>query len=304
MPKGDAFKWSQEDLEIVKNNYGKIQTHKIRDLLSKPRSNRGITVQARKMGVKRNLSLARRQYFCDFTYFDIPNIENSYWAGYIAADGNVKYGKQLELGCAISDREIIDNFNICTKNESPVHIKKAQKKKIIKKICNMQAQTRLHISSKEWIIALEKNWNIVSNKSLILQPPNITELNHKLAYIIGYLDGDGSASLRKLKRKTGTKLDLKVGFVAGDPTILEWIRNTLKECLPHLIWKDKVNQEDTHKFTITWSSKKAIEIHKYLKEAVDIPFKLRRKWDINYTDLEFKPLKRKNKHESKHSKST
>src|SRR5690606_13503507 len=71
-----------------------------------------------------------------------------------------------------------------------------QFKKITKSTHNIYScgknQIRYNIYSDIWFDDLYKFWNILPNKTLYLNPPNITDLNLCLSYIIGLIDGDGS----------------------------------------------------------------------------------------------------------------
>jgi len=43
--------------------------------------------------------MSNLKYECNESYFSVPNIENSYWAGFIAADGyiNDRYDSSISL---------------------------------------------------------------------------------------------------------------------------------------------------------------------------------------------------------------
>ena len=70
--------------------------------------------------------------------------------------------------------------------------------------------------------ALRDNFKIVPRKSLILQPPNL-DGNLRLAFIKGYLDGDGCIRLEK------GRLELSC---TGTFKMLCWIQQTFDEIIP------------------------------------------------------------------------
>ena len=214
-------------------------------------------------------------------YFSQPTVENCYWAGYIAADGYIhnKYNRVI-LKCASVDREILYNFQKCTKS---THTHMFEKGGLIEGFDNLkreyyrQDQYSIHINSKQIISDLKEHWNILNRKSHTLKPPNIVDTAQKLAYIIGYFDGDGWITYCKDKKRP------TIGFImgiTGNFQIVSWIREELMSLCPSLSWNDKVTSNGSV-YKIVFKHRKGRTIHQALKD-INLPFRLPRKWNINY----------------------
>ncbi len=144
-------------------------------------------------------------------YFDEPNLENSYWAGFLAADGNVDpRGNRIRLNLAEKDRSHLEKFNKCTSYGGKVYYVVRERR---------QNQVRCDYHSSRWASDL-RYWNVLPQKTLSLLPPPITG-DLALAYIVGYIDGDGSFG--RTKDKYGY---LRLTIV-GTKEVNEWIREIL-----------------------------------------------------------------------------
>lgn len=163
-----------------------------------------------------NLSRAKEH---NEKFFSVPNLLNSYWAGFIAADGTIgqaynydsyKFAlilKETDINQLIQFKKDIQAYDsdLCFIKQAHTKTKKVS--------CKVGVYLTL---TKEEIDDLAK-WGIIKNKTLILEPPTLDlTYEQKLAYIKGYIDGDGSIS------KNGTCT------VLGTKNLLSWIKNTLK----------------------------------------------------------------------------
>lgn len=142
-------------------------------------------------------------------FFAKPNLTNSYWAGFIAADG------------CVSDRSKTKILQLRLNKIDINHLRCF--KKYLKSDCHIGVYSdnscSLHISSDELTKDLLKNFNITPRKSLTLKfPQNLTE-KQKLAFIVGYIDGDGSIY------KTRDQLSCKI---LGTKNVLTNIKKVLK----------------------------------------------------------------------------
>jgi hypothetical protein len=123
-----------------------------------------------------------------------------------------------------------------------------------------------------WEYKLEENWNITKRKSLTLQPPNLTKIDHIKSFIIGYFDGDGCAQLDKNKRYTWS--------VCGSEYMINWIRsfiynNILEENNKCLVFKHST----ANCYYFRKSGPDAYKIKNYFLNA-ETPWRLERKWSI------------------------
>jgi hypothetical protein len=163
---------------------------------------------------KRDCTLRKySKYRLDENVFLNDNEEVYYYAGLLAADGCLfkvsKKSKRISLTLHEKDISTLENF-----------------KKFLKFDGNILFYRKIYpyisiTGAKKLTSVLEKKFNIVENKSLIYNPPNINNLNLALAFIIGYIDGDGCI----YKSKTNNFYQL---HILGTQKMLEFICNIFK----------------------------------------------------------------------------
>jgi hypothetical protein len=199
-------------------------------------------------------------------FFNVNNltIKSCYWAGFIAADGCINTGRNSEvLSIKISNKDyhLLENFLIDTECSN----------KILK--CKGQDQSRLVIRSKQWIKDLKEVFNLGPNKSMTYTFPNLVDEELIKAFIIGYIDGDGSICF------IGKDKYLKLS-VCGTSEFLNW----MKYYIDKWIEPSKARKSITYNKKGTYNvceyvvyGKRALRVINLLKE---IPIqKLERKWN-------------------------
>ena len=123
------------------------------------------------------------------SYFSEPNLENSYWAGFIAADGCIldKQRGQLTLsiGLKSTDREhLIKLQSVIGAGGIYEH------DHYDKRVNKIRRRVDYLLPSDVICKDLMDNFNIYPRKSLTHEPPDLEgSLAH--AFIAGYIDGDG-----------------------------------------------------------------------------------------------------------------
>ena len=140
-------------------------------------------------------------------YFSIPNLKNSYWAGFIAADGCV-------LTPDVGQRRLQISLK-STDGEHLILLKSAVGAGIIREYSHGIAfrATRITVVSNKICQDLEEMFKITPRKSLTLNPPNLTgDLAH--AFIAGYIDGDGCY------KRSGNRPTV---MIRGTFAMLSWI---------------------------------------------------------------------------------
>lgn len=164
-----------------------------------------------------SIKCAERADFClrnpDFNenYFSQVEIVNSYWAGFIAADGCIykrpKSSSQLQIGLSAKDADHLKNFKIeigaGTIAES---VRRDQSGK-------GHPVAAYNLYSDKVCDDLAQNFNILPRKSLTLKPPNIHNECAR-AFIAGYIDGDGCYA------RAGNRPQI---HIAGTEMFLEWV---------------------------------------------------------------------------------
>jgi len=264
--------WTIEEINYLTKSHGYLAYQTIAEDICKTVSS--VEHKVKRLGLnKEGKKRVARLYKVNQDYFQIPNLENSCIAGFIAADGNVCTTRnRLAIELQARDSTYLENIASLF---SSAAIKTTKR-----------GYAKLSVSSWKIVYDLERNFNITPNKSLTLQHPNLEKQN-ALAFIIGNLDGDGSILVRSRKRNRIRKIDnithnLILSF-SGTSSLLEWIKLELsKYCdLTNLLVTH--SKSNLHVFTIT--GKKAITIYKLLN-AIDVP-KMERKW--NNPDLKLIP---------------
>lgn len=157
--------------------------------------------------------------FGNVSYFqNIDTEEKAYYLGYLMADGNVSiYNGQycLKLSCRIEDREIIDGFlnAIQSKNQTSICTS------------NGRQYLRVSLSSVQTVKDLIK-LGVIPRKSGFESIPNIRQdlIRH---FIRGFFDGDGTASVGKVHRRSGFTAPKKM---CRDILTLVGINATITPC--------------------------------------------------------------------------
>lgn len=200
-------------------------------------------------------------------FFEEPNLINSYWAGFIAADGCVAHhsGSSLRLSFSLqaSDKSHLMNF------QSAVGAGKIYDDAEHNK-CSF------YLYSNKICKDLEDRFGITPRKTFTLRPPDLHGEN-ALAYIAGLIDGDGSYTFN------GTRPCLSL---AGTKEILVWVNRTFE-------MNAKISPTDNI-YCMAFYGDKAIIIRSRIQE-LKIPLLDRKKyrWESLGLDLTIKNRRRK-----------
>lgn len=199
---------------------------------------------------------------CNDSYFSVPNLENSYWAGFIAADGNIHqrkalWQKKLGIGLSAVDLEHLESF-----------VSVVEYKGKISKFNNNKGKpiVSIGITSSELCGDLERNFNITPKKSLVLMPPDLGDETLIKAFIKGYIDGDGSMGIyRGFPRLT----------VIGTMQFVGWIRGCFEDFYSISLGEIKNYSRSFYTLYVTSNN-----CRKVLADLYSLPTHyLSRKWD-------------------------
>lgn len=152
-------------------------------------------------GAMRSISEAVRSKSVNHLAFASFSPESCYWAGLLAADGSI--GRtSVKLALKRSDEAHVSLF--------------ARWLGWDRSLRRDRGSIVLAVGSKPLVVDLERNFNIVARKSLVLLPPLKVPANMARHFIRGYLDGDGWIG----------STSAALGF-AGTEQMLRWIRDEL-----------------------------------------------------------------------------
>ena len=213
-------------------------------------------------------------------FFAIPTLLNSYWAGFLAADGCITSStyrdSYLSIGLSIKDKEHLELLNTTINSSYKIH-----------EYYSNCAGKKYHscklvlYRSKNIVSDLCENFNLTPKKSLTLEPPANLTNDQALAFIIGYIDGDGCIIKIPYKEYKNGKYINRVAkhytlSILGTEKFLNWIKGTLQDNFNTKIVSTVIKQKGNF-YKISISGKLGLALLKELSK-IKVP-KLERKWD-------------------------
>jgi hypothetical protein len=266
--------WTPEEDAILHVHYGKAPISQFAYLLP------GRTEDAIQLHATRYLGLNadqpamsrmvnRKRYDRDEFFFSKIHPLASYWAGFIAADGCIGSPRDgISIKQSAKDGEHLQQLNIAMGFTRPLSY-------VVPKSRGGPLFNFTVCSAQNLIADLWKNYNIGPRKSLSLTPPRHLDRENTLAFIIGYIDGDGCIRVKSDRTCTNDFLALKI---LGSPDFLSWITDVFRDMSPPG-WREAVpNPTQYHIWAYELAGRRAADILNQLL-AVDVP-SLARKWDI------------------------
>jgi hypothetical protein len=267
--------WTEEEQKRLCNGYTNFDTEEIQKRFP-TRSLVAIQIKAGRLLREKNFPRKRiHKHTVNEHFFETLSPESCYWAGFLAADGNV-FGNSVKLELQIRDRHHLERFALDTGFEGNIdNITRTFSSGIMghrSTLNKTYTYSRMRVSSKRWVNDLDVNFNITEKKSLTLKAPDIANLEHSLSYIIGYIDGDGCISFNKNSQKGCWYLS-----VMGTYDTLSFIKQTLDDLFPYennnkqasVIKKGKI-------YIYAVGGERIKRTLSYLK-LIEVP-KLQRKW--------------------------
>ena len=209
---------------------------------------------------------ARREriYKIDDNYFSNISEVNSYYAGFIAADGNInKNNSNLTITLSEKDKIFLEEFVKNLKSDYPIRHYDS----------NGFPVSSLIITSQQICSDLKEYFNVVPDKSLIYVPP-VLEQPYLDCFIMGLIDGDGTIGFSA--RKT-CKDSLYITLI-GTKDSCNLVKNRFEEILGKTT--ASLHQVDKNKNSYTYriSDKNARMVFLYFYEKYNYLPTLDRKW--------------------------
>lgn len=269
--------WSSEEIYKLKQLMGIMSFEKMTNQFSK-RTKMSLVHKADKLGLSNNYRF--RRYFFNEEFWMELNLTNCYFGGYLAADGYIDK-RSIVLSLSTKDLSVLEELKKASGYTGPIrtYFRKNYKKETLKQVSTLRINT-----IGRWMTDLEKHFNIVPAKSLILKPPRLPNDLLIFSYLIGYLDGDGWIYLNKRGKPV-------LGYVNGSYDHIRWIKSFLDKYFPEglrnesrksKIQRQKKKGKDNNCFYFVFYGSKAAKIIDFLRQFPI--FKLDRKWN-NFTVL-------------------
>ena len=206
------LRWTNEEEKKLKEIHDKYTVKEIARILNK--SEASIDCKKRRMGLTININSKDRgdQYFFD----SIDTEEKAYWLGFIYADGYIiSSDRNYELGIELNYKDIehLKKFNKIFNNYYKISKKIGTYNSIEKlngkKETNRKSETCLiRVYSKTIYEGLVKN-GIVQNKTYSTIFPKIEDKVLFLHFLRGYIDGDGSYCIKKVKEHKYPRISIQ-----------------------------------------------------------------------------------------------
>jgi hypothetical protein len=209
----------------------------------------------------------RKRISINSSFFTKPTILNSYWAGFIAADGYINpKGDVISIQLSRKDEDHLIRFTTDIQYEGQV---KRIERKPDSRTGNISSMSYIQLcGARQLIKDLDQKFNVKYGKQYGIILPKLPK-RKLLAYIKGYIDGDGSIMIRKRGNCIQPRLT-----IIGHFEILESIRkiflNIVQDNLP-------IVHKDGNLFKIDIAGKKATIIFAKLS-SISTP-ELPRKWN-------------------------
>lgn len=221
-------------------------------------------IEVNKIGKAEFTARRQREHDVDDTYFSEINEVNSYYAGFIAADGNInKDHPNLTIGLSSKDREFLEKFNI---NMSSTY-------SIKDRYSNGFPYVSLTVTSEQICKDLYENFNICPNKSLIYIPKDL-EQPYKDCFIMGLIDGDGSIGFSARKEKQPS---LYISLV-GTKDSVQYVKERFEEILGKETSNLFQREKNKNYYSYRISDRNARIIFSYFYERYNYLPTLDRKW--------------------------
>jgi len=255
--------WTEEETLLLKSM---CENMMIKDAAKKfseitGRTEQGAIQKARSIGVKRNSKFKRKYQVNDDFFANRDSLGCCYWAGFIAADGCVGSPKKNCLRLKVKDTDLdhLKTFRHSIEYDGKLHITHK----------NENTYVCINIHSKKIVEDLAC-FNITNRKTLTLEPPPLNG-EQALAFLIGYIDGDGCIGIEKPKKRS-PRLRLSI---IGTYNMICWAKMAFDEIVP---FSTNANPRKVGKvFQYSIASKKALHVLSELQK-VNVP-KLGRKWN-------------------------
>ena len=182
--------------------------------------------QARRQGIC-NRYVRPPKYTYDRSFFSRITLETSYWAAILTTDGCItrrNSNPTIVWSAAGKDKGHMELFQTAIRSTHPLNLAMARCQLSTRDTQKRHINYRLTLEgAREWTADLERNFGVTHNKTLRCPPPNLPTLLHKLAYIRGYIDGDGHITCNQ---SDGV---MSIGVCGVNREMIAWVRQVIED---------------------------------------------------------------------------
>lgn len=178
----------------------------------------------------------------NLTAFDDYSEQSCYWAGFLAADGNVDSKNRIRLMLKYDDLSHLEKFKNFLQSTHTISTNTEKYNR-----CSFE------FTNKEMCEVLSFNFGIIPNKTDKLEFPVYIPTKYLVHYIRGYFDGDGSIC-ESFSNKNSVTASIYATFASGSKqfsnSLYEYLKNTLnlgghlQEFEGSTKWQIKYNTND------------------------------------------------------------
>lgn len=219
-----AERWTEDEDEKLRCFYKTLSCKQLQEKFFPDRTVSGISHRLHRLKLAKP---GRMFYDVDHAFFSSPNILNSYWAGFLASDGNVSVkNNRISFKLKSTDVDCLERFKSDIKYNGPIHYYEgvnAQTKNVYK-------YNHLQICSSAWKTDLATWFNITPQKTFTLVPPGLQDDKLKDSFVAGLIAGDGCISKQKYTRNKKTYEYLSLRITGTEP-ILKWVMTHFQNIL-------------------------------------------------------------------------
>jgi len=266
--------WSNQEDKIILDNYESIGGIGCAQLLPN-RTYKAILSRAEKFNLKSGI---QSKYSHNKDFFSKPSLENCYYAGFIAADGYLSTrAHTLKIEIQTRDKRLLENFKHATSYNGPIKDIQRARHYNSTKHKTYYTNTICISGCQSWYNDLLKHFNITPQKTFRLQPPNLTNLEHIYAFIIGYIDGDGS--LFWSYNKSRNKYDYYFTLEGASEEFIKWVEKQFRTIIDReqkIFTRTYINQANMYR--LRYVNKNGIIITNFLQN-INTVYRLERKWN-------------------------
>lgn len=246
MPNQFTHPWTEEEIEFVRSNIGKLTYAKMGTFIK--RSYGSIQSKVQLLPFQKKV----KKHPVDSHFFKKWSRDMAYVLGFVAADGNICHsGNAFTLHIASNDKDVIEKIRTVMHYLGPIHEKPQLNEKV---------SYSLRICDCIIFNDLEK-LGITERKSLTLSPR--VSKAFIVDFLRGFLDGDGTVYLRNNQYQS----KLVVAFYTASHAMAKFIHLNLRKLIGNFYKsniQNRITKRKTPYYSVTLGQKAAIKLFNIL----------------------------------------